>query len=52
MPSYLGLLISALGWALAFRSGVGVLIALHLIASVRTDACRGKAAADAVWQRI
>lgn len=25
-PSYLGLLISALGWALAFRSGVGVLL--------------------------
>jgi protein-S-isoprenylcysteine O-methyltransferase Ste14 len=31
-PSYLGLLITVLGWALAFRSGVGVLIAaLHLI---------------------
>ena len=26
-PSYLGLLVTALGWALAFRSGVGVLIA-------------------------
>src|SRR5499426_1483168 len=25
-PSYLGLLINALGWALAFRSGVGVLL--------------------------
>src|SRR6516164_6954911 len=33
-PSYLGLLISALGWALAFRSGVGVLIALLLIVPV------------------
>jgi protein-S-isoprenylcysteine O-methyltransferase Ste14 len=31
-PSYLGLLISSLGWALAFRSWAGVLItALHLI---------------------
>ncbi len=27
-PSYLGLLISALGWGLAFNSGVGVLLAL------------------------
>ena len=26
-PSYLGLLINSLGWALAFRSGVGVLLA-------------------------
>ena len=30
-PSYLGLLVSALGWALAFRSGVGVLLAALLI---------------------
>lgn len=31
-PSYLGLLLTALGWALAFRSGVGlVLVALHLV---------------------
>jgi protein-S-isoprenylcysteine O-methyltransferase Ste14 len=27
-PSYLGLLMNALGWALAFRSGIGVLLAL------------------------
>lgn len=27
-PSYLGLLVNALGWALAFRSAVGVLLAL------------------------
>jgi protein-S-isoprenylcysteine O-methyltransferase Ste14 len=27
-PSYLGLVVNALGWALAFRSGVGVLLAL------------------------
>lgn len=30
-PSYLGLLILSLGWALAFRSGVGVLLAALLI---------------------
>jgi protein-S-isoprenylcysteine O-methyltransferase Ste14 len=30
-PSYLGLLIISLGWGLAFRSGVGVLIAALLI---------------------
>ena len=30
-PSYLGLLISSLGWALAFRSGVGVLLTAFLI---------------------
>ncbi len=30
-PSYLGLLISSLGWGLAFRSGVGVLLAALLV---------------------
>jgi protein-S-isoprenylcysteine O-methyltransferase Ste14 len=30
-PSYLGLLINALGWALAFRSGVGLLLTALLI---------------------
>jgi protein-S-isoprenylcysteine O-methyltransferase Ste14 len=30
-PSYLGLLVNSLGWALAFRSGVGVLLAAFLI---------------------
>jgi protein-S-isoprenylcysteine O-methyltransferase Ste14 len=30
-PSYLGLLVSSLGWGLAFRSGVGVLIAALLV---------------------
>jgi protein-S-isoprenylcysteine O-methyltransferase Ste14 len=30
-PSYLGLLVSSLGWVLAFRSGVGVLLAALLI---------------------
>ena len=30
-PSYLGMLISSVGWALVFRSGVGVLLALSLL---------------------
>ena len=30
-PSYLGLLVNALGWALAFRSGAGVLLTAFLI---------------------
>jgi protein-S-isoprenylcysteine O-methyltransferase Ste14 len=30
-PSYLGLLINSLGWSLAFRSVVGVLLTLLLI---------------------
>lgn len=30
-PSYLGLLVSSLGWGLAFRSGIGVLLAALLI---------------------
>jgi protein-S-isoprenylcysteine O-methyltransferase Ste14 len=30
-PSYLGLLIASLGWVLAFRSGVGVLLAASLL---------------------
>src|SRR5690348_15909028 len=30
-PSYLGLLVNSLGWALAFRSGVGVLLAPRVI---------------------
>jgi protein-S-isoprenylcysteine O-methyltransferase Ste14 len=33
-PSYLGLLLSSLGWGLAFRSGVGVLLAVLLIPPV------------------
>jgi protein-S-isoprenylcysteine O-methyltransferase Ste14 len=33
-PSYLGLLLSSFGWGLAFRSGVGVLLAVLLIAPV------------------
>jgi protein-S-isoprenylcysteine O-methyltransferase Ste14 len=30
-PSYLGLLVNSLGWALAFRSGVGVLLTILLV---------------------
>jgi protein-S-isoprenylcysteine O-methyltransferase Ste14 len=30
-PSYLGLLVNAVGWALAFRSGVGVLLTALII---------------------
>jgi len=30
-PSYLGLLVGSLGWGLAFRSGVGVLLAALMI---------------------
>jgi protein-S-isoprenylcysteine O-methyltransferase Ste14 len=30
-PSYLGLLVNALGWGLAFRSGLGVLFAALLV---------------------
>src|SRR5262249_25716247 len=30
-PSYLGLLINAVGWALAFRSGVGLLLTALII---------------------
>ena len=30
-PSYLGLLITSLGWGLAFRSGIGLLLAALLV---------------------
>jgi protein-S-isoprenylcysteine O-methyltransferase Ste14 len=40
-PSYLGLLLNAVGWALAFRSGVGLLLAalnlVPLIARIRAE---------------
>jgi protein-S-isoprenylcysteine O-methyltransferase Ste14 len=52
-PSYLGLLVNSLGWALAFRSRVGVLLTALLIpplvARVRAE---DKAAALAVWWRV
>ena len=38
-PSYLGLLVNSLGWALAFRSAVGVLLtALMLLTLLRASA--------------
>src|SRR5262249_52075209 len=40
-PSYLGLMIGSFGWALAFRSGIGVLLAalylVRLIARIRAE---------------
>jgi protein-S-isoprenylcysteine O-methyltransferase Ste14 len=40
-PSYLGLIVNALGWALAFRSGVGVLLAaltiLPILGRIRAE---------------
>lgn len=40
-PSYLGLLVNSLGWALAFRSGVGVmltaLLLLPVVARIRAE---------------
>ncbi|HEX7742703.1 MAG TPA: methyltransferase, partial [Sphingobium sp.] len=40
-PSYLGLLVNALGWALVFRSGVGVLLAalmlIPVVARIRAE---------------
>lgn len=40
-PSYLGMLVNALGWGLAFRSGVGVVLAVlfipPLIARIRSE---------------
>jgi protein-S-isoprenylcysteine O-methyltransferase Ste14 len=40
-PSYLGMLVMMLGWGLAFRSGVGVLLAaliiLPLVARIRSE---------------
>jgi protein-S-isoprenylcysteine O-methyltransferase Ste14 len=40
-PSYLGLLVNSLGWALAFRSGVGVLLTVltivPIIARIRSE---------------
>lgn len=33
-PSYLGLLVNSLGWGLAFRSGIGVLLTLLMIVPI------------------
>ncbi len=45
-PSYLGLLITVLGWGLAFRAGVGVIIALMTSARRRRPHPRGGAALE------
>jgi protein-S-isoprenylcysteine O-methyltransferase Ste14 len=52
-PSYLGLLVSSLGWALTFRAGLGVVIAalllIPLLARIRPEErppCRP------VWHRL
>jgi protein-S-isoprenylcysteine O-methyltransferase Ste14 len=39
-PSYLGLLVGALGWGLAFRSGVGVILAALLLPFSRASALK------------
>jgi protein-S-isoprenylcysteine O-methyltransferase Ste14 len=47
--SYLGLLVNSLGWSLAFRSGVGVMLtALLNTAARRAHTCGKEAAALAV----
>ncbi len=52
-PSYLGLLIGALGWALAFRSGIGVVLALLLVPlDRRAHQLRRGTAARAVRRRV
>jgi protein-S-isoprenylcysteine O-methyltransferase Ste14 len=52
-PSYLGLFVNSLGWAVAFRSGVGVLLtALLYSAACRAHTCGREAAALAVRRRV
>jgi protein-S-isoprenylcysteine O-methyltransferase Ste14 len=38
-PSYLGLLVNSLGWSLAFRSGVGILLTALLIPALIARIC-------------
>ena len=38
-PSYLGLLINALGWALVFRSGAGMLLTASVIPALLARIC-------------
>ena len=52
-PSYLGLLVNALGWGLAFRAGVGVLLhGPHDPAASRAHPCGRAAATHPVWRRV
>src|SRR5215207_1091498 len=52
-PSYLGLLVNSLGWALTFRSRVGLLLtALPIPPPPRAHTRGGGAAAHAVRQRV
>ena len=52
-PSYLGLLIGALGWGLAFRSVIGVLLMLLTIPVILAQNPRGRStAALAVRPRV
>jgi hypothetical protein len=51
-PSYLGLLITSLGWVLTFRSGVGVLLVATLLVPLVADPSRRAAAARALRRRV
>ena len=51
-PSYLGLLVNSLGWSLAFRSGVGVLLTASLSRHPRAHPRGREAAAYAVRRRV
>jgi protein-S-isoprenylcysteine O-methyltransferase Ste14 len=52
-PRYLGLLLNSLGWALAFRSGIGVLLTAVLIPPLpRAHKCGREAVAHAVRRRV
>jgi protein-S-isoprenylcysteine O-methyltransferase Ste14 len=53
-PSYLGMMIIAVGWALAFRSGVGLLLAalmlIPLVARIRSEEALLKAQFGAEYE--
>jgi protein-S-isoprenylcysteine O-methyltransferase Ste14 len=51
-PSYLGLLVNSLGWGLAFRSGVGVLLAALLIPPLIARINAEEVVALRVWRRV
>jgi protein-S-isoprenylcysteine O-methyltransferase Ste14 len=50
-PSYVGLLVGSIGWALLFRSGVGILIALLLLVPL-VARIRSEVAGGALWRGI